>query len=127
MESLHLGFTSILLIIIFKGQTEQLIPLYAVGVFIPFTLSQTGMLVKWMREKPKGWMTKLIINFIGAFISFVGYDDFLYYQIWSKFGPFSSFCHCSFLFSIKLKTLCGCWRTIKYYLLVNLVCQSKEM
>ena len=65
-----LGFTSILLIIIFKGQTEQLIPLYAVGVFIPFTLSQTGMLVKWMREKPKGWMTKLIINFIGAFISF---------------------------------------------------------
>lgn len=65
-----LGITSILLIIAFQGQTEQLIPLYAVGVFIPFTLSQTGMLVKWVREKPKGWMVKLITNFVGAFISF---------------------------------------------------------
>ncbi|RFU63849.1 APC family permease [Peribacillus glennii] len=67
---IFLGVTSILLIIAFKGQTEQLIPLYAVGVFIPFTLSQTGMLVKWIREKPKGWIMKLSINFTGAFISF---------------------------------------------------------
>jgi amino acid transporter len=65
-----LGVTSIILIIIFNGQTEQLIPLYAVGVFIPFTLSQTGMLVKWIREKPKGWMVKLTINLVGALISF---------------------------------------------------------
>lgn len=65
-----LGITSILLIVIFKGETEQLIPLYAVGVFIPFTLSQTGMLVKWFREKPKGWVGKLTINFVGALISF---------------------------------------------------------
>ncbi|QFF97705.1 APC family permease [Psychrobacillus glaciei] len=65
-----LGITSILLIIIFEGQTEQLIPLYAVGVFIPFTLSQTGMLVKWFREKPKNWVGKLLINFVGAIISF---------------------------------------------------------
>lgn len=65
-----LGITSILLIIVFQGKTEQLIPLYAVGVFIPFTLSQTGMLVKWIREKPKGWVIKLITNFVGAFISF---------------------------------------------------------
>lgn len=36
-----LGLTSIILIIVFKGETEHLIPLYAVGVFIPFTLSQT--------------------------------------------------------------------------------------
>ena len=39
-----LGISSIILIIAFKGQTEHLIPLYAVGVFIPFTLSQTGMI-----------------------------------------------------------------------------------
>ena len=68
---LILGLASILLIIAFKGQTEHLIPLYAVGVFIPFTLSQTGMMVKWIREKPKGWVPKLIVNTIGAFISFV--------------------------------------------------------
>lgn len=65
-----LGIASILLIIAFRGKTEALIPLYAVGVFIPFTLAQTGMLVKWIREKPKGWMGKLITNFVGALISF---------------------------------------------------------
>jgi amino acid transporter len=65
-----LGLFSILLIIAFNGETEHLIPLYAVGVFIPFTLSQTGMIVKWVREKPKGWIPKLIINTIGALICF---------------------------------------------------------
>lgn len=65
-----LGVASILLIIIFKGETEQLIPLYAVGVFIPFTLSQTGMIVKWVREKPTGWLFKMFINLIGALITF---------------------------------------------------------
>jgi amino acid transporter len=66
-----LGFASILLIITFHGHTENLIPLYAVGVFIPFTLSQTGMMVKWIREKPTGWISKLAINTTGALISFV--------------------------------------------------------
>lgn len=66
-----LAVFSILLILMFQGQTEQLIPLYAVGVFIPFTLSQTGMMVKWLREKPEGWGGKLAINTVGAVISFV--------------------------------------------------------
>lgn len=66
---ISLGLLSIILIIVFQGQTEQLIPLYAVGVFIPFTLSQTGILMKWIREKPKGWVVKLTINSIGALIS----------------------------------------------------------
>lgn len=82
---LTLGATSIILIIAFKGQTEQLIPLYAVGVFIPFTLSQTGMLVKWFRERPKGWTVKLLINFIGAFISFLVMMIFFitkFMQVW---------------------------------------------
>ncbi|REK76882.1 APC family permease [Paenibacillus paeoniae] len=67
---LILGLLSILLIVAFQGKTEHLIPLYAVGVFIPFTLSQSGMMVKWIREKPAGWITKLIINTMGALISF---------------------------------------------------------
>lgn len=66
-----LGIASIILIVAFQAKTEHLIPLYAVGVFIPFTLSQTGMIVKWVREKPHGWLPKLIINSIGAFISFI--------------------------------------------------------
>ncbi|TDL80528.1 APC family permease [Peribacillus frigoritolerans] len=81
-----LGITSILLIIAFQGQTEQLIPLYAVGVFIPFTLSQTGMLVKWLREKPKGWPVKLAINLTGALISFLVMMMFFitkFSQVWA--------------------------------------------
>ncbi|ANY65039.1 amino acid permease [Paenibacillus sp. BIHB 4019] len=68
---ISLGVLSILLIIAFGGQTEHLIPLYAVGVFIPFTLSQTGMIVKWIRQKPKGWVVKLLINSAGALISLI--------------------------------------------------------
>ena len=64
-----LGIASILLIIAFKGETEHLIPLYAVGVFIPFTLSQTGMILKWLREKPAGWTAKLAANLVGALIT----------------------------------------------------------
>lgn len=81
-----LAIASILLIVFFKGQTEHLIPLYAVGVFIPFTLSQTGMMLKWIREKPEGWVTKLIINTTGAVISFVVTLMFFltkFAQVWS--------------------------------------------
>jgi len=81
-----LGLLSIVLIIAFQGQTEHLIPLYAVGVFIPFTLSQTGMMVKWIREKPAGWVPKLIINTTGAVISFtVSIMFFLtkFAQVWT--------------------------------------------
>lgn len=83
---IFLAVTSILLIIIFKGQTEQLIPLYAVGVFIPFTLAQTGMLMKWMREKPKGWLLKLTVNLLGAIMSFIVMMIFFitkFGQVWS--------------------------------------------
>ncbi|MHA6533242.1 APC family permease [Paenibacillus sp. BAC0078] len=68
---LMLGMFSIILIIAFEGRTEHLIPLYAVGVFIPFTLSQSGMMVKWIRQKPPGWVGKFIINTAGALISFI--------------------------------------------------------
>lgn len=68
---IFLSIASIILIIAFKGKTEHLIPLYAVGVFIPFTLSQTGMILKWIRQKPEGWVIKLITNLVGALISFL--------------------------------------------------------
>lgn len=81
-----LGLASILLILVFNAKTEHLIPLYAVGVFLPFTLSQSGMMVKWLREKPKGWVPKFIINTIGAAISFIVTLVFFltkFSQIWS--------------------------------------------
>lgn len=65
-----LGLAAIVLIILFGGKTESLIPLYATGVFIPFTLAQSGMMKKWWKERPKGWQGKFAINMIGAIISF---------------------------------------------------------
>ncbi|KAA9006588.1 APC family permease [Paenibacillus spiritus] len=62
---IFLGVLSALLVAAFHGHTENLIPLYAVGVFIPFTLSQLGMMIRWYRLKPSGWRTKFIINTIG--------------------------------------------------------------
>jgi amino acid transporter len=81
-----LGAASILLILAFHAETEHLIPLYAVGVFIPFTLSQTGMMVKWLREKPEGWVPKFIINTTGALISLIVTIMFFltkFNQVWS--------------------------------------------
>jgi len=81
-----LGIASIILIFAFQAETEHLIPLYAVGVFLPFTLSQSGMMVKWLREKPKGWIPKFLINTTGAVISFTVTMIFLltkFSQVWS--------------------------------------------
>ena len=47
------------LIVIFHGETHLLIPLYAVGVFIDFTISQTGMIRHWLRERSPGWRRRL--------------------------------------------------------------------
>lgn len=62
---IFLGVLSAVLVIAFHGNTEGLIPLYAVGVFIPFTLSQLGMMIRWVKLKPSGWQMKLLINTIG--------------------------------------------------------------
>jgi amino acid transporter len=64
-----LALGSIALLIIFKGSTERLIPLYSIGVFIPFALSQTGMVLHWRKETDK-WLRKSIANIVGAFISY---------------------------------------------------------
>ncbi len=60
-----------LLLVVFQGDTHRLIPLYAVGVFVSFTLSQLGMFFKWIRSKEKGWLYKAIINGTGALVTFV--------------------------------------------------------
>ncbi|MGM0125428.1 amino acid permease [Enterococcus sp. AZ194] len=60
---------SIILLFIFHGSTERLIPLYSIGVFIPFALSQTGMVIHWRRVGKK-WLRKSLANIVGAAISF---------------------------------------------------------
>jgi amino acid transporter len=57
---------AILLLIAFHGDTHALIPLYAVGVFISFTLSQSGMVVHWWRLRGRGWRWRAWVNGVGA-------------------------------------------------------------
>ena len=66
---ISLAVGAIILILIFHGQTNMLIPLYAVGVFVPFTLSQSGMIIHWFREREGFWLGKAFINLVGALIS----------------------------------------------------------
>jgi amino acid transporter len=65
-----LAVAAIVLIIIFQGETHLLIPLYAVGVFTSFTLAQAGVLMRWLKEKRKGWLYKTFINGAGALMTF---------------------------------------------------------
>lgn len=61
-----LSFLSILIIAVFHAETHDMIPLYAVGVFLSFTLAQGGMVVHHLQHKGKNWRNSLCINFIGA-------------------------------------------------------------
>jgi len=59
------------LIVIFGGDTHALIPLYSVGVFVCFTLSQTGMVRHWFHERERGWWARAMVNAAGAALTFV--------------------------------------------------------
>jgi amino acid transporter len=62
------GF-AVLLIVSFGGDTHALLPLYAIGVFISFTLSQTGMVRRWLRLREKGWRWRVWVNGVGAVVT----------------------------------------------------------
>ncbi len=68
---LVLAVLASVLIVIFRGDTHLLIPLYAVGVFTSFTLSQSGMLVHWLRLRGEHWHYKAFINGLGAAVTLV--------------------------------------------------------
>jgi amino acid transporter len=61
-----LGFFACLLLVLFEGNTHGLIPLYAIGVFVSLTLSQAGMVKRWLVKKGDHWRKKLIVNGVGA-------------------------------------------------------------
>lgn len=61
-----LSIAAALLIFIFQGDTHSLIPLYAVGVFLSFTLSQSGMIVHHFRYREEGWQRALLFNAVGV-------------------------------------------------------------
>ena len=57
------------LLVLFGGVTDRLIPLYAVGAFLAFTLSQAGMVVHWSKVRGQGWLHKALVNGIGSFVT----------------------------------------------------------
>ncbi|HUO41818.1 MAG TPA: APC family permease [Methylomirabilota bacterium] len=63
---LLLSAASGVLIVVFAGSSHALIPLFAVGVFLAWTLSQVGMVILWRQERGKGWRLKALLNGVGA-------------------------------------------------------------
>jgi amino acid transporter len=57
------------LILAFNGDTHALLPLYMIGVFVSFTLSQTGMVIRWRKVRGSGWRTSAAINGFGALVT----------------------------------------------------------
>jgi amino acid transporter len=61
-----LGALASALLVAFGGDTHALLPLYAIGVFLSFTISQTAMVARWMRLKVRNWQLGAAVNGVGA-------------------------------------------------------------
>ena len=59
------------MLVLFNGDTHALIPLYSVGVFVCFTLSQSGMVKHWFTTREAGWWWRAIVNAFGGVLTFV--------------------------------------------------------
>ena len=66
-----LAVLAMVMLIVFNGNTDALINLYALGVFTAFTLSQAGMVRMWLRTKERGWLHGLMINGIGSLTTLI--------------------------------------------------------
>ena len=66
---LVLATLTCLLLILFGGITDKLIPLYAVGAFLAFTLSQFGMVVHWRKKRGPHWVKSALVNGLGGFVT----------------------------------------------------------
>src|ERR1700749_2403481 len=62
------GLTAVILIL-FKGVTDRLIPLYAIGAFLAFTLSQSGMVMHWKKNRGPHWLKSALVNGLGALVT----------------------------------------------------------
>lgn len=68
---LFLAGAASLLLVVFGGNVSALIPLYAVGVFTSFTLSQTGMVRHHLKLREKGWRVSVVFSVLGAIATFI--------------------------------------------------------
>ncbi len=79
---IFLSAVAAVLVIVFKGDVNSIIPLYAVGVFTSFTLSQAGMVVRWYRLKSPGWQASALMNGIGAMATLVVLTVIILTKFW---------------------------------------------
>ena len=96
------GFSGLLLVL-FNGSVSRLIPLYAVGVFLSFTLSQAGMVVHWWKERGSSWIPKALMNGLGAVVTAVVTAVLLY----------SKFTHGAWLVVLAIPLMVGLFLAIK--------------
>jgi amino acid transporter len=66
---LILGGLAVLLLVAFSGDTHALLPLYALGVFVSFTLSQAGMVRRWLDKREPGWRWRIWISAVGSAVT----------------------------------------------------------
>jgi amino acid transporter len=64
-----LAILSAALLIAVNGNTQSMIPLYAIGVFTGFTLAQSGLVIHWRRTRPPGWRSRAAVNGLGAVVT----------------------------------------------------------
>ena len=96
-----------ILVIAFGGDTSRLIPLYAVGVFLSFTLSQLGMVRRWYQTKSPQWKKSIVVNAVGAVATFVVLCVFIV----------TKFIHGAWIVVVVIPLLVICFRAIqKHYL-----------
>jgi len=73
-----LAVAASILVVLFNATVTALIPLYAVGVFTSFTISQLGMVQRWRRLREPGWQQAMIVNGIGALTTFIVLSVIIY-------------------------------------------------
>ncbi|HEY2259955.1 MAG TPA: APC family permease [Solirubrobacteraceae bacterium] len=72
-----LALAALLLLVAVGAETNRLIPLYAIGVFLGFTLSQVGLVRHWRRERPNRWRLRVAVNGVGAVMTAIAVAVFL--------------------------------------------------
>jgi amino acid transporter len=100
-----LGIFACFLLFLFHGDTHALIPLYAIGVFISFTLSQAGMVRQWLTKKGPHWQTKLIVNGAGAVMTGIG----------TIIIATTKFMHGAWIVFLLVLILVGMFRSIRFH------------
>jgi amino acid transporter len=112
-----LGILTCVLLILFRGVTDKLIPLYAVGAFLAFTLSQSGMVVHWYKNRTGHWRKSIFVNGLGAFVTGITVIVVLVAKF--KEGAWITVIFIPFLIFFFL-------RVARHYQLVTIATESKE-